>query len=191
MKQLTIENVGAQTDEYVGKVMRWSVPQLPRDPVPFFLALKRDRVSDGPYPGVSVFELANRVMSDLVVLFAARRLLVERPPRFGERIVRIEAALGTAQGHDLIAFFESGDRLVGECFNVSPSFFNAKHGMARRALRKAGEYRHKLIAFNSDAVRDPGSYINPQESEFAYLLIDVAGELPDEINDRKHHNEIC
>jgi hypothetical protein len=174
--ELTIENVGADVDEYVAKLVGWSVPELPRQPVPFFLALKRGRVTGGPYPGVSVFELANRVMSDLVVLFAARQLLLKPPSRFKERIVRVQAALGTTQGLDLEADFESGARLAGECFNVSPSFFNAKHAMARRALRKV-DYPHKLIAFNSDAVRDPAPFIDSRRAEFSYLLVDVAGEL--------------
>jgi|SRR6516225_4873371 hypothetical protein len=40
-----------------------------------FEALKRDLVGTGPYPKVTLFEAANRIMTDLVILYGVRWLL--------------------------------------------------------------------------------------------------------------------
>ena len=41
-------------------------------------SLKRDRVGVGPYPNVTLFEAANRIMSDLVILHGVKWLLEKR-----------------------------------------------------------------------------------------------------------------
>src|SRR6266496_4184195 len=52
-------------------------------------ALKRDVVGTGPYPGVTLFEAANRIMSDLVILRGV-------PPMRGAR--QDHRVLGLAPG---------------------------------------------------------------------------------------------
>jgi len=173
---LTADDVGMHIDRYVRKLDEWPVPLLPSEPVRFFLELKRKKVTGGPYPGVSVFELANRVMSDLVVLFAARELLAGRVPGVTERIVRVEAALGTTHGRDLVGHFESGGEVAGECFNVASSFFAAKHSKARKDLLQA-HCKQRLIAFNHDAVSDSSRFTERPDEKCVYLLVDVAAEL--------------
>lgn len=171
-KLLTADNVGHEIAAYLRLLATWSVPALPVQPIPLFLELKRKKVSAGPYPDVSIFELANRVMSDLVVLFAARHLLCERV--LVKRVERLDVVLGTAHGLDVSGEFEDGGRLVGECFNVSQSFLPAKLAKARRDLRRQPCIT-KVIAFNHDAV--PQSEPYKRDDEFVYLLVNVAAEL--------------
>src|SRR3954464_11896369 len=77
--------------EYLRKISTFEVPELPRDPISLFIELKRGRTKGGPYGEISLLETANRVMSDLIVLFAAKRLLTAPLPRLPkEQLKRIE-----------------------------------------------------------------------------------------------------
>jgi hypothetical protein len=137
-------------------------------------ALKREPVQGGPYPGVSFFEAANRVLSDITILLGVRQLLLD--PVVGSLelpFTAYSAALGVTDGFDVIAG-KGACRLVGEAFNVVPSFFQTKKAKMLRKLR-AEDAAYRLLIFNADAVRRPAAYVAKSTPSMLYLPVDVLG----------------
>ena len=147
------DNIQQELAAYLLQVASTKVPTFSADPLVFFEELKRGHIEGGRYPGHSPLEVANRVMSDLVVFAAAERLLREPLPGHATAFGAITAQLGTenSEPHDLGGRLDDGTPLCGECFNVSPSFFGSKLNKTRSKLKKAPASAFKLIAFNADA----------------------------------------
>jgi hypothetical protein len=137
--------------------------------IPLFTKLKRERLVGGPYPGVSLFEAANRIMSDLVILGGVSWLLEEGPFPFTSYTV--EFGNENKNGFDIRAASGS-ETLVGEAFNVAPSFFQNKR---RSALKKLQQYgyadTYRILMFNDDAV--PVGYSPKSEAGLYYVFVDV------------------
>ncbi len=111
-------------------------------------ALKRDAVCIGPYPDVTLFEAANRIMTDLVILYGTKWLLDHHTFPFNEYMV--EYGNESKNQFDIRAQSRNGT-LIGEAFNVAPSFFQGKKSAMLNKLRSSvADY--KLIMFNHDAV---------------------------------------
>ncbi len=109
-------------------------------------ALKRDVVGTGPYPGVTLFEAANRIMSDLVILHGVRWLLNHDVFPFDSYTV--EYGNENRNGFDIRAA-ASGSTLIGEAFNVAQSFFqNKKNAMLKKLRDPAATADFKVIMFN-------------------------------------------
>lgn len=112
-------------------------------------SLKRDRVGVGPYPNVTLFEAANRIMSDLVILYGIAGLL--RSGAFPFDAYTVEFGNENRNDFDIQANSESAS-LRGEAFNVSRSLFPGKNRASLSKLRtRAAEASHRIILFNSDA----------------------------------------
>ncbi len=131
--------------------------------------IKRRPVLAGPYPKVTLFEAANRIMTDLVLLRGIKWLLANRA--FPFRIYAIEYGHSNKNDHDIMAEHK-GKALIGEAFNVAPSFYGSKKYKALKKLRSsnvAAEY--KLILANEDAV-GPGYIPQPGAGEY-FLFVDL------------------
>ena len=112
------------------------------------LALKRETLGVGPYPHVTMFEAANRILSDLVILYGVKWLLDNHVFPFESYMV--EYGNENNNGFDICAS-ENGKTLVGEAFNVAPSFFQTKKAtMLKKLAESCADY--KIIMFNHDAV---------------------------------------
>jgi hypothetical protein len=133
-------------------------------------ALKRKRADTGPYPHVSLFEAANRIMSDLVILHGVKCLLAENSFPFDS--YRVELGHENNNDFDIVAN-NGAETLVGEAFNVALSFFPVKKSAALRKLRtKSQSPTYQILMFNHDAVR--GSY-RPKPKAGEYLVfVDIA-----------------
>lgn len=153
-KVLTRANINGEISAYLLEVASIRVPTFSQQPLVFFSELKRGNIQGGPYPGHSSMEVANRVLSDLIVFGAAERLLVEPLEKglFALEEVRVQLGTENADPHDLAGTLSDGTLLHGECFNVSTSFFMSKLNKTRKKLKSTTETSRKLIAFNSDAV---------------------------------------
>lgn len=134
-------------------------------------ALKRGKVGCGPYPNVALFEAANRIMTDLVILYGVRWLL--RNQAFPFRSYTVEYGHENHNGHDLMA--RDGERvLIGEAFNVAQSFFPAKKLTAIRKLRTSNIRAHyRIILCNDQAVSETYS---PKPRELEYFVFVKPGE---------------
>lgn len=133
-------------------------------------SLKRRKVGSGPYPEVTLFEAANRIMTDLVIYVGVQWLLESETFPFDEYTV--ELGNEDNNGFDIRAAAHN-KYLIGEAFNVAPSFFQGKKSAMLRKLKKKGEADYKIILVNHDAV--PESYAPTiNEAGVYYVIVNVA-----------------
>jgi hypothetical protein len=134
-----------------------------------FEALKRAIVGTGPYPKVTLFEAANRIMTDLVILYGVRWLLKHEVFPFDAYVV--EYGNEDQQGFDIRASSGSST-LIGEAFNVAPSFFQGKKRSMLKKLRQAtASADFKLIMFNHDAVQIRYAPVTGEREYFAVVKV--------------------
>lgn len=131
--------------------------------------LKRGKSGFGPYPKVSLFESANRIMTDLVILHGVRWLLAKS--NFGFDSYTVEYGNENNNDYDIQASV-GGRTLIGEAFNVAPSFFQGKKTAMLKKLQIDEKADVKLIMFNHDAVA-PG-YVPIPPSGVHFLLVNIS-----------------
>ncbi len=168
-RTLTLINIDAIIhDEYADlAVLGTSIKGLTG--LPLLKALKRDALAEGPYPGVTLFEAANRVMTDLVILHGVAGLLKKRVFPFSSYTV--EFGHENFNNHDIQASNENLT-LVGEAFNVAESFFTVKKGKALKKLRNYGSSANiRLIMVNEDAVNS--IYSPKTEPGLHYVFVNI------------------
>jgi hypothetical protein len=165
------DTIDRKIRDYVARVATNKLPTLdPRRCLAFFHDLKRRPISGGPSRGLTVVEAANRTLSDLVVLGAARRLLCAPPSCLERPVDEVVVSLGNSDGFDLSARVPGGGgTLLGECFNVARSYFPMKKAQSRAKL-KATNASLLILAFNSDAI---DKVPVPRDRRWVYLPIDV------------------
>ncbi|MEQ9308056.1 MAG: hypothetical protein RLN90_01275 [Balneolaceae bacterium] len=133
--------------------------------------LKREKVEKGPYPHVTLFEAANRIMTDLTILFGVKNLLNGAITEIKFATYKVELGNEDYNDHDIEAT-NGTVSLVGEAFNVSGTFFQGKKTTALRKLRSnANESKMKVIMYNSDAVNSKYRP-NLREDEF-FLPVNI------------------
>ena len=166
---LTVGNVGTTLADYSATIVSVGDRIQGKFGLELLQEVKRTPTRTGPYPEVTLFEAANRIMTDLVILNGVKWLLQESVFPFSE--YRVEYGNENYSAHDLMAENED-ERLVGEAFNVAPSFFQAKKAAMLRKLRmpENGE-RLKLILANADAVDE--SYRPKLRANEHMVLVDV------------------
>ena len=147
-----------------------------KDNYDFFYSVKRKPVRNGPHPNVSAFEAANRIMSDLVIWGALEMLLYPKeilPFKFDEFTIK----LGNKSGIDIESMKEN-ERLIGEAFNVAPSFFYQKCSKERKDLIQNDSAKIKIITYNLDAVENSPKFkrytsLHKDENDIWYLPINL------------------
>lgn len=172
-RTLNISNIGRITEDFYQSLVSIGETIQGKTGIPLFIALKREKLTGGPYPNVSIFEAANRIMSDLVILKGITWLLQKNVFPFSSYTV--EFGNEDANGFDIQA--RAGDvTLIGEAFNVAPSFFQTKKSSALRKLKKdSSDASYRILMFNNDAVLP--SYSPNLEDGFYYILVDVESGL--------------
>ncbi len=135
-------------------------------------ALKRDVVGAGPYPRVTLYEAANRIMTDLVILYGVKWLLTHDVFPFDT--YSVEYGNEDKKGFDIRAT-SNGKGLIGEAFNVAPSFFqNKKNSMLMKLREPTARADFKIIIFNHDAVKS--NYTpKPRDKEF-FVIVKVGAD---------------
>ena len=168
-RRLTLGNIGAALTDYSEAIGTIGDRIKGKLGLQLLQEIKRAPVGTGPYSDVTLFEAANRVMTDLVILNGVKWLLEESVFPFSE--YRVEYGNEDSNAHDLMAENED-DRLVGEAFNVAPSFFQGKKAAMLRKLRTPdNETKLKLILANADAVSE--SYMPRLLRNEHMVLVDV------------------
>ena len=172
--ELNAENIDSEIRAYVKQVESLRILSLHGSNLEILRRLKREPLQSGPYPGVSLFEAANRIFSDLVILYGVRHLLSMcsigsiHIPFKSYRVL-----LGVKGGNDISASY-NGRRLIGEAFNVSPSFFPQKKSKMVKKLREDEKADYRIIMFNDDAVKKPQDYIEKSsENGMIYLPVNI------------------
>ncbi|MSQ13882.1 MAG: hypothetical protein EXR47_07130 [Dehalococcoidia bacterium] len=168
-KQLTSKNIEFELAQYRQQMRSIQLFANDGNILRYLWDLKHRPLGSGPYLKVSLFETANRVFSDLVILLGIRQLLCDR--HVGGIALPFEcydAALGTTHGLDITA--EQGTKkLVGEAFHVAQSFFPTKMGSVREKL-ETSRADFKLVLFNSDA---PKKLIKPGRQDNGLIYVPV------------------
>lgn len=107
-----------------------------------------DAIKIGPYQNISVFEAANRIASDLVIINGMLQLIEEKG--YHNRIFDLNlGTMHTKDKGDFTIYLDNNIQLNGEAFNVAPSFLKAK----LRTTLKKWETKEKLdiILINEEA----------------------------------------
>lgn len=155
-RELTLGNIDHAISQYLEEIKKVPLHIPANNTLEFLTYLKREHLQSGPYP-LTLFEAANRIMTDLTILFGVKRLLNNEIS--GINFQRYSVAFGNENHipHDIIAESNS-TKLIGEAFNVAQSFFQGKKASSLRKLRNArknGEII--LLLYNADAIES--SYI--------------------------------
>jgi hypothetical protein len=172
-RNLTEDNVDDALETYVRSVEAVGDCIRGLSGIQLLETLKRGKVGCGPYPSVSLFEAANRIMTDLVILYGVRWLL--RNKAFPFRSYTVEYGHENNNAHDLKAE-QAGRILIGEAFNVAPSFFSTKKTAAIQKLRASTiRANYLVILCNDRAVLD--TYLpKPREIEH-FVFVTIGGDV--------------
>lgn len=165
-RKLTQSNVGELLQNYASSVENIGASIQGQTGRTLLENLKRGKVGAGPYPDVTLFEAANRIMTDLVIYTGVKWLLDNDIFPFTEYTV--ELGNEDNNGFDIRAEANS-KTLIGEAFNVAPSFFQGKKSAMLKKLKKDGEADYKIIMVNHDAVSE--SYAPAKEKAGVYFVI--------------------
>jgi hypothetical protein len=150
VRAITQENVDGLIADYLVQVETIGTSVAGMSGLRLLKALKRDQLNVGPYPHVTLFEAANRIMTDMVILYGVRWILSTNA--FPFEVYNVEYGNEDSYGFDLRAS-SNGRTLVGEAFNVAPSFFQLKKSAMLKKLRAPATVADfKLLMFNADAV---------------------------------------
>jgi hypothetical protein len=138
-------------------------------------SLKREKVNAGPYPDVTLFEAANRIMTDLVIYNGVKWLLENKV--FPFESYTVELGNEDKNGFDIKAESENAT-LIGEAFNVAPSFFQGKKSSMLKKLRKDGvTANYRLIMVNHDAIPDGYSPVIEQGEYYVFVNVGTASTV--------------
>jgi hypothetical protein len=132
-RTLTKDNIGDLLQKYANSVEEVGASIHGHTGRKLLESLKRGKVNAGPYPDVTLFEAANRIMTDLVIYTGVKWLLENETFPFTEYTV--ELGNEDKNGFDIKAASDS-KVLIGEAFNVAPSFFQGKKAVMLKKLRK-------------------------------------------------------
>jgi len=146
---ISLDNIDQTLGQYVTEVETVGPIDPTLDGVNLLSFLKREKIGSGPYPEVTLFEAANRIMSDLVILHGVRWLLKNEVFPFSEYLV--EFGHDNENGFDIRGNSENHS-LIGEAFNVATSFYQGKKTSMLKKLRKEVAADFRLIMVNSDAI---------------------------------------
>ncbi|TGK08636.1 hypothetical protein EHO58_05530 [Leptospira selangorensis] len=175
-KVLNSLNIGQEIERYLSDLQKIPLEIKANSFTEFYKILKRESFNRGPYPNVSLFEGMNRIMSDLVILFGIKILL--DPQTFKEHNFpyteyTAQLSVSSEKAFDIMAS-EGKRRLVGEAFNVAPTFFNGKKS---RELKKLSKFEDKeadfLLIYNVEAANSSDTF------ELINNVLHLRVKLPD------------
>jgi hypothetical protein len=162
------ENIDKSIFDYLQSMREMPVSVSSPTVYELLLKLKREEIKNGPHKGVSLFEAANRIISDLTILYGIKELFIN--PISANIIFdsfKVEFGNENKNTHDIEA---KNDKFIlyGEAFNVAQSFFQAKRYSALKKLRNSqADAPNKIIMllYNSDAPKKSLDR-NPRPNEF-------------------------
>lgn len=148
-------------------------------------SLKRSPHRFGPYKGLTLFEIANRLFSDLVLMEGAKHIF-EKPSLVTQHdILSMKLNPSNISGYDLEIYTEE-ETIYGEAYNTAPSFFKIKTASTLRKLNheKHSQVKKAVLLFNEDALDENGNrqYIENKKNNQDILI----NYIPLNLNDWKN-----
>lgn len=121
-----------------------------------FIKLLKRRNSDqshiyGPYKNISIYEAANRIASDLVIINGLVEL-VEIKSEYKKATFTLRLGITDHKGHGDFTISLHGEDYEGEAFNVAPSFLKAKLRNTLKKWKDNPKLTHILI--NEDSLKN-------------------------------------
>ena len=171
--KLTAQNIDAAIERYCSRIASVGETIKGKKGLELFQALKRDEIGSGPYPNVTLFEAANRIMTDLVILYGVKWLLKESELPFNS----YEVEYGHNNNNDFDIMASNGNvSLIAEAFNVAPSFFPIKKAAMLKKMREGSpNATYKALLINEDALEGPYNP-RPRIGEFFVFISVGSGE---------------
>lgn len=170
-RELTADNIDKVLSQYLKSIESVGDSINGKKGISLFQAIKRDKTNSGPYSDVSLFEGANRIMTDLVILHGVKWML-NNNEIFPFNKYTVEYGNEDRNEND-IESSAGNNRLSGEAFNVARSFFQGKKSAMLRKLRKIeNQTNYKVILVNSDAIKSNYSPKRLREGEY-FVFIDI------------------
>jgi hypothetical protein len=134
-------------------------------------SIKRDQLNVGRYQNITLYEAANRLMTDIVILHGVKWLFDQGPFRFD--CYNVDFGHYHTQVYDIRATWRR-QTLIGESFNSARSYYPQKIRETIKKLRATSDTcDYKLIMCNHDALN--GTPPPLQQNEYM-LLVDVTGD---------------
>ncbi len=185
-RSLTKENIQKILEDYAVKVEDIGHSVQGQKGHALLASIKRDKVNVGPYPHVTLFEAANRIMTDLVILHGVKWLLENETFPFD--VYTVEFGNENKNDFDLIASNDEGKSLIGEAFNVAQSFFQGKKSAMLKKLRKdAAVADYKIVMINHDAISP--SYSPQIEEGVYYIIVNVSESSAKVLPNKSNHSD--
>ncbi len=153
-RNLNKSNIDQAITDYQSLLDEIPCSIISNNAVELFTKIKREKLNVGPYPNVTLFEAANRVMTDLVTLYGVKKLLEGKINEINFTEYNVEFGNEDNNDNDISASNDEYE-LIGEAFNVSSSFFQNKKTTALRKMRNQKtnmKNLKRLLIYNSDAV---------------------------------------
>lgn len=151
-RELTKNNIDSEINKYNALLKNIPLIFESNNVLTFLMDLKRKKMGTGPYPEISMFEAANRIMTDLTILYGIRELLNDKVPGIKYDLYTVEFGNENINPHDIMAQ-NSNNILIGEAFNVSESFFHSKKSSSLKKLKETKEkHTQILLLFNEDSL---------------------------------------
>ena len=170
-KTLNRENIDQAISEYLELLENIPLVMKPNSILGMITDLKRKRINSGPYPKVTLFESANRIMSDLTILHGIKALLNGAITEIDYEEYKVEYGHDNYHQNDITAY-DKRTKLIGEAFNVAKSFFQSKKTGALKKMRRQVSGNDKLLLiYNSDAVVE--NYSPKRKPNEYHLKIDL------------------
>jgi hypothetical protein len=169
-QNLSADNIDQMIERHTDSIRALAVPIAQLTGLSLSSSLKRTPARIGPYPRLSLFEAAHRIMSDLVMLHGVKWLLKSR--LFPFEAYRVERGRRGRGSFDVVATNDSGARLVGGALNVSRSFFQRrKRAMLDELAQERRDADFRVLMVNHDALGRDGIRALPTHQWL--LAIDV------------------
>ena len=168
-RTLKRDNINGLIRDYLIKIETLNFNGKYKSGIQLLHSIKRDILNCGPYPDVTLFEGANRILSDLVILYGIKYIIENNV--YDYKSYSVELGVESKNKFDITAS-EGSKTLAGEAFNVSMSFFQGKKTSSLKKLRgKASSYNDKLLIFNEDAVST--DYTPRIDAGYKYVVVDI------------------
>lgn len=169
--KLNKNNIKKAISDYLGLLENIPLKIESNNILEMLTDLKRKELKFGPYPDVTLFESANRIMSDLTILYGIKKLLNGAIVEIDYDEYEVEYGHSNQNSNDIIANSDQ-TKLIGEGFNVAKSFFQPKKTRSLNKMRKQISGNDKLLLiYNSDAVLE--TYIPETRKNEYHLKVEL------------------
>ena len=171
--KLDKNNIDKTLESYINSLKEMDLEIHANNIIELFEILKRKEIKKGPYQNISLFEAANRIMSDLVILFGVKDLLNEKYKEIKFSQYTVEYGNEHNNKHDITAEDKvKGIKLIGEAFNVSKSFFQTKKYYSLKKLRNnKSDNVIKILLYNLDAIEE--NYIPDKNKNEYHIPVNI------------------